>query len=79
MIDHQYERRREVGEAVSRDAVRLDFLARPDRTANILAPVEEQCGWLRALGFADVDCFWKWFELALFGGVRAAASVPPCS
>lgn len=79
MIDHQYAQRRSAGEEVSRDAVRRDFLARPDRAANILAPVEDQCEWPRALGFVDVDCFWKYFELALFGGVRPAASTPPCS
>ena len=45
-------------------------ITRPDRAANILAPVEEQCGWLRALGFQDVDCYWKYFELAVFGGFR---------
>ena len=79
LIDHQYIARRSAGEDVSRDAVRRDFLTRPDRAANILAPVEEQCAWLRALGFIDVDCFWKYFELALFGGVRPAASTAPCS
>jgi hypothetical protein len=29
--------------------------------------------WLRECGFVDVDCFWKYFELALFGGFRADA------
>jgi tRNA (cmo5U34)-methyltransferase len=32
--------------------------------------VEDQCRWLRDIGFAEVDCFWKYFELAVFGGVR---------
>ncbi|HEY7062547.1 MAG TPA: methyltransferase domain-containing protein [Chloroflexota bacterium] len=27
-----------------------------------------QLGWLRATGFAEVDCFWKHLHLALFGG-----------
>jgi len=43
---------------------------RPDREANILAPVETQCDWLRRLGYADVDCYFKVFELAVFGGRR---------
>lgn len=50
--------------------VRREFVERPDKAANILAPVETQCAWLREIGFADVDCFFKVFELAVFGGRR---------
>ncbi len=35
---------------------------------NILALVEDQCDWLREIGFSDVDCFFKLFEVAIFGG-----------
>jgi SAM-dependent methyltransferase len=70
MTEHLYQRRREKGEEVTVDQVRRDFLERPDRAANILAPVEDQCQWLRRIGFKDVDCFWKYFELAIFGGFR---------
>ena len=70
MCEHLYQRRREKGEAVTPEQVRKEFLERPDRAANILAPVEEQCRWLREVGFRDVDCFWKYFELAIFGGAR---------
>jgi ubiquinone/menaquinone biosynthesis C-methylase UbiE len=70
MTDHLFQRRKEQGEDVTRDQVRREFLERPDRAANILAPVEDQCQWLREIGFRDVDCFWKYFELAIFGGIR---------
>jgi ubiquinone/menaquinone biosynthesis C-methylase UbiE len=70
MSEHLYRRRRERGEEVTLEQVHKEFLERPDRAANILAPVEEQCAWLRAIGLQDVDCFWKYFELAIFGGFR---------
>jgi ubiquinone/menaquinone biosynthesis C-methylase UbiE len=70
MADHLHGRRREKGQDVTLEQVRREFLERPDRAANILAPLEEQCQWLRELGFRDVDCFWKYFELAIFGGTK---------
>src|SRR5262249_50627269 len=70
MTEHLFVRRRDQGEAVTLEQVRRDFLERPDRAANILASVEEQCDWLRSIGFQNVDCFWKYFELAIFGGRR---------
>jgi tRNA (cmo5U34)-methyltransferase len=70
MSEHLYQHRRERGEDVTPEQARRDFMERPDRAANILASVEEQCRWLRQIGFDDVDCFWKYFELAIFGGFR---------
>jgi tRNA (cmo5U34)-methyltransferase len=41
---------------------------------NILLDLETQLQWLRELGFIDVDCHWKWRELALFAGVKPAGA-----
>jgi tRNA (cmo5U34)-methyltransferase len=56
----------------TRDEIAEEFVHRPDQQANILAPVEDQCAWLREIGYVDVDCWFKAFELAVFGGRRAS-------
>lgn len=52
------------------DEVMASYRMRADGPANILAPIWSQLDWLRELGFVDVDCAFKSFELAVFAGRR---------
>ena len=63
----QYERN---GDTRTRDEIAYEWHRRSDKEQNILAPVEDQCEWLRQIGFRDVDCFFRLFQVALFGGIK---------
>jgi SAM-dependent methyltransferase len=41
-----------------------------EEQSNRCAPMSLQLDWLEAIGFTDVDCFWKWRELAVLAGVK---------
>lgn len=69
-IDTLHEFHRRQGASKTREQVAAEFVRRPDKAANILASVEDQCAWLRSIGYQDVDCYFKAFELAVFGGRR---------
>jgi ubiquinone/menaquinone biosynthesis C-methylase UbiE len=69
-IDSLYSYHQNQGSQESRAEIDQKYYNRADKKANILTSVELQCSWLREIGFTDVDCFFKIFEIALFGGIK---------
>jgi len=49
------------------DLAQMSERTRHDR----LASLETQLRWLREAGFADVDCYYKWYNFAVYSGRRA--------
>ena len=60
----------------SREEVSQEYFGRQQNDEDMLAGAEDQCEWLWDIGFQDVDCFFKVFELALFGGRKGGGSAP---
>jgi tRNA (cmo5U34)-methyltransferase len=73
LFEHHYSSARyyiekQNGGTRSLEQIAEEYKNRPDKAANILAPVEEQCDWLREIGYEEVDCYFRIYELAVFAG-----------
>jgi SAM-dependent methyltransferase len=69
-IDARYAIEKRNGGSQTRDEIAEIYQNGPDKDANILTSVEMQCGWLRRIGYEEVDCYFRIYELAVFGGRR---------
>ena len=69
-VSARYSNEKQNGGTRTFEQIANEYKNRPDKDANILAPVELQCDWLREIGYEEVDCYMRIFELAVFGGRR---------
>jgi tRNA (cmo5U34)-methyltransferase len=68
IIDARYAIEQKNGGTKTRQEISDIFMKRPDKDANILLSVTIQCDWLREIGYEEVDCYFRIYELAVFGG-----------
>lgn len=70
IIDAKVELESKTGGTQTREQIAEAFYKRQGRDVNILAPIETQLAWLREIGYADVDCYFRIYALAVFAGRR---------
>ena len=68
IIDGRYAIEKANGGSKTREEISDIFMNRPDKDANILLSVNTQCDWLGEIGYEEVDCYFRVYELAVFGG-----------
>jgi len=67
-VTARYAMERQNGGICTFEQIAEEYKNRPDKAANILASTELQCDWLREIGYEEVDCYFRIYELAVFAG-----------
>ena len=70
VIDGYYAIEKRNGGTRTREEMADVFMKRPDKDANKLLSVNVQCSWLCEIGYTEVDCYFRIYELAVFAGRR---------
>ena len=70
LIEARYAIEQKNGGTKTKQEIADIYMNRPDTEANILLSVNTQCDWLREIGYEEVDCYFRIYELAVFGGRR---------
>lgn len=70
----QAQEKERTGEVRSIEEIRAERTARmrPAGRQSHVAPLNAQLEWWRAAGYTSVDCYWKFLNFAIFGGVKPA-------
>jgi tRNA (cmo5U34)-methyltransferase len=69
-LENMSEYQKHIGEEKTKEEIKKIYYDSSHKILNKLESVEVQCNWLRKIGFVNVDCYMKMFELALFGGTK---------
>ena len=69
-LDGMYDYQESIGEKKTKEEIKNIYHDPQHKVLNKLESVELQCKWLNDIGFKNVDCYLKIFELALFGGIK---------
>lgn len=70
IVDQWYEQEKNIGGTKTKQEIKETYLNRPDKDANVLLSVDTQCDWLREIGYEQVDCYFRIYELAVFAGQK---------
>src|SRR5205823_7640533 len=70
-VTHLIERERPADREAA-EAIRRAFVERPGKAANRLASVANCEQWLGAARFDEIDCYWKFFELAILAAYKSS-------